>query len=82
LRLNGTRQLLFCADGVNLLRGNTHTKRKHRHFLVASKEVGVQANTEKTKRIFLCRELNSGENRNIRELTNPLKLWLISNILK
>jgi hypothetical protein len=32
LRLNVTNQLLFCADDVNLLRGNTHTKKKSQKF--------------------------------------------------
>jgi hypothetical protein len=43
LKLNGTHQLLVYADDVNLLGDNTET------LIDASKEVGLEVNTEKTK---------------------------------
>ena len=39
---------LTCFDEVNLLGGNTHTKKKTRVFSVSSKEV-VQTSSGKTK---------------------------------
>jgi hypothetical protein len=50
LKLNGTRQLLSCADDVNLLRDNMDTIKKNTETLIdASKEVGLEINAEKTK---------------------------------
>jgi hypothetical protein len=50
LKLNGTHQLLVYADDVNLLRDNINTVQKNTQTLTdASKEVGLEVNTEKTK---------------------------------
>jgi hypothetical protein len=50
LKLNGTHQLLAYADDVNLLGDNIDTIKKNTQTLTdASKEVGLEVNTEKTK---------------------------------
>jgi hypothetical protein len=52
LKLNGTHQLLAYADDVNLLGDNVDTiKKKTQTLIDASKEVGLEVNTEKTKYI-------------------------------
>jgi hypothetical protein len=47
LKLNGTHQLQVYADDVNMLVDNIDTIKKHRSLIDASKEVGLEINTEK-----------------------------------
>jgi hypothetical protein len=50
LKLNGTHQLLAYADDVNILVGSVHTVRENAEALVvATKENGLEVNTDKTK---------------------------------
>jgi hypothetical protein len=50
LKLKGTHQLLVYADDVNLLGDNVDTINKNTQTLIdASKEVGLEVYTEKTK---------------------------------
>ena len=49
LKLNGTHQLLVYADDVNRLGESVHTIKENREALiVASKEIGLEANADKT----------------------------------
>jgi len=49
LKLNVTRQLLVCADDVNILGGSIHNIKKNAAALVmASKEIGLEVNVDKT----------------------------------
>jgi hypothetical protein len=50
---------------VNLLGDNMDTIKKNRK-IVASTEVGLEVNAEKTKYIFLSHHQNAGENHNIK----------------
>ena len=50
LKLNGTHQLLVCADDVNILGGSVHTVQENAEaLLVASKQTGLEVNVDKTK---------------------------------
>jgi len=50
LTLNGTHQLVVCADDANILSGNVHTIEKNAEALVvASKENGLEVNAGSTK---------------------------------
>jgi hypothetical protein len=62
LKLNGTHQLLVYADDVNLLGDNVDATKKNMETLIhASKEVGLEVNTEKTKYMLLSRHQNAGQ---------------------
>jgi len=50
LKLNGTHQLLAYADDVYILGGSVHTVKKNAETLVvASKEIGLEVNADKTE---------------------------------
>ena len=50
LKLNGTHQLLAYADDVNISGGRAHTVKENAEALVvATKEIGLEVNADKTK---------------------------------
>jgi hypothetical protein len=50
LKLNGTHRLLAYAVDVNILGGSVHTVKENAEALVvATKEIGLEVNTVKTK---------------------------------
>jgi hypothetical protein len=64
LKLNGTHQLLFYADDVNILGGSVHTTRIKENaeaLVVASKKIGLEVNADKTKYIIMSRDQNRGQ---------------------
>ena len=61
LKLYGTRQLLAYADDVNILGGSAHTVKENAEvLLVATKEIGLEVNADKTKYIVMSRDRNAG----------------------
>jgi hypothetical protein len=81
LELNGTHQLLVYADDVNLLDDSVDTIKKNTQTLIdASKEVGLEINTEKIKYMLLSRHQNAGQNHDIKTGKDVLKMWHSSDI--
>ena len=61
VKLNGTHQLLAYADDVNILGGSVHTVKENAEVLVvATKEIGLEVNADKTKYVIMSRDLNAG----------------------
>jgi ribosomal protein S2 len=60
--LNGTHQLQVYADDVNLLGENINIIKKNAvAVLDASKEIGLEVNSEKTKYMFMSHHQTAGQ---------------------
>jgi hypothetical protein len=67
LKLNGTHYLLAYGDGVNIVGENIDTIKKNMEALLdASKEVGLEVNTEKTKYMLMPRNRKMGQKHSIK----------------
>jgi len=61
LKLNGTHQLLAYADDLDILGGSVHTVRENAEALVvATKEIALEVNADKTKYMLMSRDRNAG----------------------
>ena len=66
-KLKGTHQLLAYANDVNILGGSVHTVRENAESLVvATKEIGLEVNADKTKYMVMSRDQNAGRNHNLK----------------
>ena len=66
-KLNGTQHLLAYAHDINILGGSVHTIKKNTETLVvASKEIGLEVNVDKTKYMVMSRDLNAGRSHNLK----------------
>jgi len=65
LKFSGTHQLLVYVDGVNLL-GDSIITIKENTNVVASRNIALEINTEKTTDMIISLYRNSGQSQNIR----------------
>ena len=64
--MNGKDQLLVYADDVNMLGENLQTIRENTDiFIKASKDIGLEVNSDKTKYMITSRQQNMVQNQNI-----------------
>jgi len=81
LKLNGTHQLLAYADDVNILGGRVHTVKENAEALVvATKEIGLEVNADKTKYMIMSRDQNAGRCHIMKIDNRSIKMWKSSNI--
>ena len=67
LKLNGTHHLLAYADDVNMLGGSAHTVKENAEaLLVATKEIGLEVNADKTKYMVMSRDRNAGRGHRVK----------------
>ena len=61
LKLNGTHQRLAYTYDVNTMGGSVHTVEENAEALVvATKEIGLEVNADKTKHMIMSRDQNAG----------------------
>ena len=80
LKLNGTHQFLTYADDVVTLGGSIHTVKENAALVVATKEIGLEVNADKTKYMVMSREQTAGLSHTMKVVIVPLKGWKSSNI--
>jgi hypothetical protein len=81
LELNRTHQLLVYADGINLLGENINIVKKNAETLLdASKEIGLEVNSEKTKYMFMSYHQTAGQSNYIRVANKSFEKWQVSSI--
>jgi len=74
LKLNVTLQLLAYADGVNILGGSVHTVKENALALVvATKEIGLEVNADKTKYMVMSRDWNAGRGHSVKIYNNSIE---------
>jgi hypothetical protein len=68
LKLNGTHQRLVCADEVNIFTGSVHTIKNSIEGLirVASKEIELEVDVDKTKDTNMSRDQKAGQSHNLK----------------
>jgi len=81
VQVNVTHPFLAYADDVNTLGGSVHTINENSEVsIVASKEIGLKVNADKSKYMVMSRDQNAGRSHGIKTDNSSLKWWKSSNI--
>jgi len=81
LKLNGTHKLLVYADDVQILCGSIHGINKNKEILVvASKEIEIEENADKTTYMIIFQNQNARQSHNIKIDNKSFERWNSSNI--
>jgi len=76
--LIGTHRHLVSADGVNRLGEIINTIRENTSALLeASREVGLEVTTARTKYMVMSRFQNTGQNRNLVIVNKSFEMWQV-----
>jgi hypothetical protein len=63
----------FGSECVNILRGSVHTVKENAEpLVVATKEIGPEVNADKTKYIFMSRNLNAGRSHSMKNESSDI----------
>jgi len=74
LKLNGTHQILAYGDDVNILGGSAHTLKENAEaILVATKEIGLEVNADKTKFMIMSLDRNAGRGQSVKIDNSPIE---------
>ena len=74
LKVNSTHQLLVYSDDVYILEGGIRTiKENVEALVVASKEIGVEVNADKTKDMAMSRDQNARRSHSIKKDNSSLE---------
>ena len=74
LKLNGTLQFLAYADYVITLGGSAHTVKENAEaLLVATKEIGLEINADKTKYMVMSRDRNAGRGHSVKIVNSSIE---------
>jgi hypothetical protein len=69
------------ADDVNILGGSVHAVRENAEALVvATKEIGLEENTDKSEYKVMFRYRNAERGHGVKIDNRSMKVWKISNI--
>jgi hypothetical protein len=78
LKLNGKHQLLVYVDDANMLGGSVHaTKVNAKESVVASKEIGLEVNADKTKYMVMSRDHNAERSHNLKNDNNSFEREIV-----
>ena len=74
MKLNGTHELLVDVDNVNIMGVSEHTTKKSTEALVvASKEIGLEVNADKSKYMYMSRNQNAGSSGNTKIVSSSFE---------